>query len=97
MEWIPLLIQLVSGAAGGNIVANLAKNVDLGPVGNSIAGALGGGGGAWLLDMLMGSGGSTAAGLNFGSIISQIIAGGAGGGVLTAIVGAIRAMAAPAK
>jgi hypothetical protein len=94
MEWLPLLIQLVSGAAGGNIIASIAKNVDLGPIGNTIAGALGGGGGAWLLDMLMGGGGSMAGSLDVGSIIAQIISGGVGGGVLTAIAGAVRAATA---
>ena len=38
-----LIISLLSGAAGGNIVGKLLKNLDLGPLGNSIAGIIGGG------------------------------------------------------
>jgi hypothetical protein len=40
---INLIIQIVSGAVGGNVVAGAAKNVDLGTLGNTIAGAIGGG------------------------------------------------------
>ena len=39
---IPLIIQLISGAVGGNITGSLFKNLSLGSVGNSIAGILGG-------------------------------------------------------
>ena len=40
---IPLIIQLISGAVGGNIAGALLKNLNLGPIGNSIAGIVGGG------------------------------------------------------
>ena len=40
---INLIIQLVSGAVGGNIACGLMKSLSLGPVGNSIAGIVGGG------------------------------------------------------
>ena len=39
---LPLIIQLVSGAVGGNIAGSLLKDSSLGPIGNSIAGILGG-------------------------------------------------------
>ena len=39
MNIVSLIIQLVSGAAGGNIAGSLLKKLDLGPVGNSIAGS----------------------------------------------------------
>ena len=35
---IPLIIQLISGAVGGNIAGAILKNFNLGPIGNSIAG-----------------------------------------------------------
>ena len=35
-ENLPLIIQLLSGAVGGNIAGRLFKNLDLGTVGNSI-------------------------------------------------------------
>lgn len=100
---LPLIIQLVSGAAGGNIVGSLAKNLSLGTAGNSLAGAVGGFGGAQILDMLLGGGGGAVAdaagavvnsGLDIGSIIQQIAGGGVGGGILMLIVGVIKSMMA---
>ena len=84
-----LIISLLSGAAGGNIVGKILKNLDLGPVGNSIAGILGGGLGSQIL-ALLGSADAAAGGLDIGSIISSVASGGVGGGVLMAIVGIIK-------
>jgi hypothetical protein len=82
---------LISGAAGGNIAGALLKKLSLGPVGNSIAGIVGGGIGGQLLGMLMGGGGAPAAGgFDIGSLVAQIVGGGIGGAILMAIVGAIR-------
>jgi len=46
---LPLIIQLVSGALGGNVAGSLLKNFSLGTLGNSIAGIVGGGLGGTLL------------------------------------------------
>jgi uncharacterized membrane protein YeaQ/YmgE (transglycosylase-associated protein family) len=93
MDIASLIIQLLSGAAGGNIAGGLLKKASLGPLGNSIVGILGGGLGGQLLGMLgAGDAGAAAAtsGLDIGSIVSSIAGGGVGGGVLLAIVGFIR-------
>ena len=45
---LPLILQLVGGAAGGNLIAKLLKNLDLGPIGNTIIGLIGGFGGGQL-------------------------------------------------
>jgi uncharacterized membrane protein YeaQ/YmgE (transglycosylase-associated protein family) len=85
-----LIIQLISGAIGGNVAGSLMKNADLGPVLNSVVGILGGGLGGQLLAML-GVGGAEAAGsLDIASVITQVAGGGVGGGVLLAIVGLIK-------
>jgi uncharacterized membrane protein YeaQ/YmgE (transglycosylase-associated protein family) len=39
---INLIIQLVAGAIGGNAAGNALKDYDLGMLGNSISGAVGG-------------------------------------------------------
>ena len=39
---INLIIQIVAGALGGNGVGNALKDLNLGPLGNTIAGAIGG-------------------------------------------------------
>ena len=91
MNIIALIIQLICGAAGGNIVGRLIKSIDLGPVGNSIAGILGGGLGGQLLG-LTGLTGDAGGSLDLAGIIGSIASGGVGGGVLMAIVGLIKSM-----
>jgi hypothetical protein len=85
-----LIISLLSGAAGGNIVGKVLKNLDLGPIGNSIAGILGGGLGSQILASLGSADAAAAGGMDMGSIISSIASGGVGGGVLMAIIGMIK-------
>jgi len=86
--WLPIIIQLVSGAVGGNVAGALLKKLSLGTIGNSIVGILGGGLGGYLLSLLgvaTGTGGMDVAG-----IIGSIAGGGVGGGALMAIVGVIK-------
>jgi hypothetical protein len=91
MNIVALIIQLVSGAVGGNLAGALLKKLDLGPIGNSIVGILGGGVGGQLLGMLgLGGAGAGSGALDLGTILSSIAGGGVGGGVLMAIIGAIR-------
>ena len=94
MNLLPLIIELVSGAVGGNIAGGLLKNLSLGPVGNSIAGIVGGGIGGQLLAMVIPALQSAAAGggLDLGSIVGQVAGGGVGGAVVMIIVGLIKQM-----
>ena len=46
---IGLIIQLISGAVGGNIAGAAMKQYNLGTIGNSIAGLIGGGVGAQII------------------------------------------------
>jgi hypothetical protein len=90
-DWLPIVIQLLSGAAGGNIVGKLLKNLDLGTLGNSLAGILGGGVGGQLLGMLgMASGGD--GGMDLTSILGSVAGGGVGGGVLMSVIGVVKNM-----
>jgi len=82
------IIQLISGAVGGNIAGSLMKNLSLGTVGNSIVGILGGGLGGQVLGLLGLA--QASGGTDIGSIISSIAGGGVGGGILMAIIGVIR-------
>lgn len=91
MDIVTLIIQLLSGAAGGNIAGSLLKNLSLGTLGNSIAGIVGGGLGAQILGHLFNlPAASMAGGLDPMAILTQVLAGGAGGGVTLAIVGFLR-------
>jgi hypothetical protein len=90
---VGLIIQLISGAVGGNIAGSALKQYNLGTMGNSIAGVIGGGVGAQIIGALLGggTGAEAAAGsMDIGSIIGQIVSGGVGGGILMVIVGLIK-------
>jgi hypothetical protein len=94
MNIMALLIQLITGAVGGNIAGGLLKQYNLGPIGNTIAGLVGGVGGGQLLAMLAPGIASAAGGggMDIGSIIGQVAGGGIGGAVLMIIVGIIKQM-----
>ena len=85
---LPLIIQLVSGAVGGNAAGALMKKLSLGTLLNSVAGIVGGGLGGQLLGMLGLQ--TTTGGMDLASVIGNIAGGGVGGGVLMAIVGLIK-------
>ena len=87
---INLIIQLIAGALGGNVVGAELKNVDLGAIGNSIVGALGGVAGGTFLTGLVPLLHGTADTVDISSIIIGQAAGGAVCGViLTTIIGRI--------
>jgi uncharacterized membrane protein YeaQ/YmgE (transglycosylase-associated protein family) len=89
MDLVSLLISLVSGAVGGNIAGAAMSDKSLGPLGNSIAGILGGGIGGALLQavgVLAQSGG----GLGLGAIVGNIASGGVGGAILLVIVSLLK-------
>ena len=94
MNIIALIIQLVCGALGGNISGKLFKNIDLGTLGNSIAGIVGGGVGGQILNALGLFGGAQGGSLDLAGIIGNIASGGVGGGVLMAIIGLIKSLLA---
>ncbi len=91
---INLIIQLISGAAGGNLLGNFVSKLSLGPTGNTVAGALGGAGVGQILAALLGTGAAatagTTGGMDLGTLIGQIVGSGAGGAVITAIISLIR-------
>jgi hypothetical protein len=89
MDIKALLIQLVIGAIGGNGIGAVLKNLSLGPIGNTLAGLLGGAGGAQLLGMI-------SPGLTEG-LAGQAGGAAVGGGVLMAIVGFVKKAMAGGK
>lgn len=85
MEWI---IALASGAVGGNLAGGVLKRFGLGTIGNTLVGLVGGVGGMQLMGLL----GGAAASFDIGTLISQVAAGVAGGGVATAIAGQLKTL-----
>ncbi|MEQ1651467.1 MAG: hypothetical protein ABL897_03165 [Hyphomicrobium sp.] len=94
MDIVTLLIQLASGALGGNVAGSLLKNLSLGTVGNSLAGIVGGGLGGQVLGSLLNLPAVGGGALDPMAILSQVVSGGAGGGILMAVIGLIRSMMA---
>jgi hypothetical protein len=88
---VNLIIQLLSGAASSGLLAKYVSQLNLGPIANLIVGALGGVGGGNVLGSLLGSGAAAAtSGGDLASILTQLVGGGVGGSILTAIVALIR-------
>ncbi len=88
---LPLIIQLVSGAVGGNVAGSLMKNLSLGTLWNSVAGIAGGGLGGTILGMLgMGVDQSAGGATDISGMLGSLAGGGVGGGALMAVIGLIR-------
>jgi len=90
MNIISLIIQLISGAVGGNVAGAAMKESSLGTLGNSIAGIVGGGRSGKLLQMVMGTAAAGGGGLDLQSILANVAGGGVGGAILMAIIGIIK-------
>jgi hypothetical protein len=98
---LPLIIQVVAGLIGGNAAGSALKEKSLGTTGNSIAGGIGGLILGQILQAVMGGGvadpTAAAAGMDIGKIVTDLIGGGAGGAILTAIVGMLKNQASGAR
>lgn len=84
--YLPLIINLVSGAVGGNVAGGILKKSSLGTLGNSIAGILGGGAASQLLPELLGMAGT----MDLQGILTQVASGGVGGGAAMIILGLVK-------
>lgn len=90
MDIITLVINLISGAVGGNIAGAAMKDKSLGPLLNSVVGVLGGGAGAGILKMLGMA--VNQGGLDVQAVISSVASGGIGGAVLMVVIALIKGM-----
>jgi len=89
MDITSLIIQLISGAVGGNVAGAALKEKSLGLIGNSLAGVVGGGLGGTILHAVMGAA-TTGGGMDMSSILGNVAGGGVGGAILMAIIGIIK-------
>jgi hypothetical protein len=95
-----LIISAVSGAVGGNAMGGIVKKLNLGSLGNTLAGALGGAGAGEALAIFMPPDGAAplagmadaASGGGLTGILTTIVVGGAGGGVLTGMIAKAKKM-----
>lgn len=93
MDIVGLVIGLASGALGGNVAGGAMKS-NMGTLGRSLTGIIGGTGLAALAPMIPGLDGifaDPAAGgaLTVSSILGNVVSGGVGGGLLTFILGKV--------
>lgn len=96
MDIVGLIVQLIAGAVGGNLAGKANAKFDMGGAGNSIVGAIGGVVLGQIVERL--TGGAVTAdqaaaatqGMDIAGIISSLVGGGAGGAVLSGIVGALK-------
>jgi hypothetical protein len=91
-----ILINAIAGALGGVGAGKASPTFDLGMVGNIISGLVGGGLLGQIVTLLLPTvlAAAQSGNLSVSGIISQAVAGGAGGALLTAIIGAIKNKAA---
>ena len=89
---VQILINLIAGALGGLGAGKASPNFDLGTIGNINSGLVGGGVLGQIVTLALPSvvAAAEAGHLSVGGVVSQLIAGGAGGAILTAIIGAIK-------
>ena len=87
-----ILINLVAGALGGVGAGKASSTLDLGTAGNIISGLVGGGvlGRIATLALPAVVAAAQSGNLSISGIVSQAIARGAGGAILTAVIGAIK-------
>jgi len=90
MNIISLIIEVISGAVGGNVAGAAMKENSLGTVGNSIAGVVGGGLGGTVLQTVMGTAAAGGGSMDLTTILSNVAGGGVGGAILMAVVGIIK-------
>jgi uncharacterized membrane protein YeaQ/YmgE (transglycosylase-associated protein family) len=98
MDITTIIIDVIAGAIGGNATGAAAKQYSLGPVGNSIAGVIGGVISGWIVAKFFGGAAPpadaaaavTAVSMNIGQVIEQAVGGLVGGGILQVIVGLIK-------
>ena len=91
-----ILINLVAGALGGVGAGKASPTFNPGTAGNVISGLVGGGILGQIVALLLPSvlAAAQTGNLTVSGVISQAVAGGAGGAILTALIGAIKNNAA---
>ena len=95
MDTTSLIINLISGAVGGNAAGKAMPDKSLGTLGDSLAGLVGGGVGGSIIQALVPA--LAQGGGDLGAILGNVAGGGVGGALLMGIISLIKnALAAKA-
>ena len=87
---INLIIQFIAGAFGGIVAGAVMKDYNLGTIGNTLAGAVGGGGGGFILTILLPSLRNAASALDWGAFLGLVAISFVAGAILTIVAAIIR-------
>jgi len=87
---VNLIIQLIAGVVGGNAAGAGLKDYDLGKLGNTIAGAVGGVGGGQILQAIIPALAGAAGTTDIGALLGQAVGGGVAGAIVTVLVGLVK-------
>ena len=85
-----LITQIIAGLVGGNAAGIGLKKLSFGAAGNSIIGAAGGALTGVILSLLGPDAAAAIAGLASDETVQSAATGGAGGAILTALLGALK-------
>ena len=96
MDIAAIVIQLVAGIAGGNAAGVASKATTLGPVGNSVAGGVGGVILAQIVPMIMGNTALASSGIDLASVAMNFGEGVVAGAATAVIIGFIKTKMAKA-
>lgn len=83
MNLTSLIVHLIGGALGGYGAGHFSKDMNLGTIGSTIVGALGGVAGGQFLFALLGLSGTV-------QIVSALVSGGVSGGLATLLIGFLK-------
>lgn len=90
MDIVSIIVNLISGGVGGNVAGAGLKDKSLGVIGNSIAGAIGGTAGAWIIKALGFLSAFGITDMSIGSLLGAAGTSAVSGGIITAIIAMIK-------
>jgi uncharacterized membrane protein YeaQ/YmgE (transglycosylase-associated protein family) len=87
---VNLIIQVIAGAFGGILAGGVLKNHNLGTTGNTIAGAVGGGVGGYILQLLVPALQNAASALDWVAFLGLVAGSTAAGAIITLVSAVVR-------
>lgn len=90
MDIVGMLVNVVSGAVGGNVSGAALKEKSLGTIGNTVAGAIGGVAGGYILQAVDVLNSMGIADMQVGALATEAGLTAVCGAVLTAVIGFIK-------
>jgi uncharacterized membrane protein YeaQ/YmgE (transglycosylase-associated protein family) len=90
MDIVGAIVNLVSGGVGGNIAGASWKEMSLGTLGNTIAGAIGGVAGGYILQAVGILNSLGLADMSVGSMVTEAGGAAVSGAIITGVIGFIK-------